>query len=247
MRGLRPLALTTTTVAVLAGCIMPFGDDDTGSGGSSPPSSSDSTTPDAGLERAGRRLSTAEAKAALPERPEGFTDDEVPTAKHRRTDPEVCVDLLRLGWHARNTDQKRTAEAGVDWSIHGDHKDRYQSYTIDIHSHSEEVGPGLLGRAGAALGECEAFSFTGQQSGQSFDERMLAEGLPVRNIGEQTFAVRLTTFTRIDGKTERGYVDQLDFRVGHNLVSVRSASYREGRSTQDLEEMAQEVLEKLEE
>ena len=87
-----------------------------------------------------------------------------------------------------------------------------------------------------------SFSFTGKQGGSAFDERILAESLPVRTIGEQTFAVRLTTFANIDGKSERGYVDQLDFRVGHNLVSVRSASYREGRSTQDLEEMAQEVL-----
>lgn len=245
MRGLRPLAVTTAAAAVLVGCAVPTGTGEESS--SSTSSRSESATPTADLERAGRQLSTAETKAALPQRPKGFTNDEVAQAKHRRTDPEVCVDLLRLGWQARNTKQMRTADAGANWFAHGDDKDRYQSYTIDIDSHSEEVSPGLLGRAGDALGECESFSFTGKQGGSAFDERILAESLPVRNIGEQTFAVRLTTFASIDGKSERGYVDQLDFRVGHNLVSVRSASYRENRSTKELEEMAQEILENLEE
>lgn len=248
MRAVRAIALPTVTALALAGCIGPFGDDDP----SSPPSSSTASTeatpsptrtPDFG--RATRELSDAEAQRALPKEPADATSAEGPTGTERRTEPEVCIDLLRLGWQGRNTKKTRTGHAESDYFT-GDDTKTYQGYTISISSHSSPVSPGLLGRAGDALGQCATFDFTGRSAGSAFDDRMLAQGLPVRNIGEQTFAVRLTGFTEVEGSTHRIYLDHLDFRVGHNLVSVRSASYREGSSTAALEKKAQEVLDNLE-
>lgn len=248
MRAVRAIALPTVTALALAGCIGPFADDAPEEPPSSSTASSDATptpTQTTDFGRAERELSDAEAKRALPKEPAGAKPNEGPQGSDRRTDPEVCIDLLRLGWQGRNTKATRTGYAESDYFT-GDDTKNYQGYTVSISSHSSPVSPHLLGRAGDALGQCDAFSFTGKSAGNSFDDRYLAEGLPVRNIGEQTFAVRLTGFANIKGKNHRVYLDHLDFRVGHNLVSVRSATYRESTSTAPLEQKAQEILDDLE-
>ncbi|WP_435201807.1 hypothetical protein [Janibacter sp. GS2] len=248
MRPARAIAVTTVTALAVAGCVGPLAGDDP----SSPPSSSSAsqgTTPSptrsTDFGRAERELTDAEAKQVLPERPADATPNESATVKQRRTDPEVCIDLLRLGWQGRTAKTMRTAYAESDYFTDADDLETYQGYTLSVSSHSSPVSPGLLSRAGDALGQCEAFAFTGTSAGSSFDDRILAEGLPVRNIGEQTFAVRLTSFVTLKGRTHRIYLDHLDVRVGHNLVSVRSASYRESNGTEELEKKAQEILDNL--
>lgn len=249
MRSLRVSAITAVTAITVAGCVGPFADDTASPPPSSPSGSTDATpspTQTTDFGRAERELTDAEAERALPREPAGTKPNESPSGAQRRTDPEVCLDLLRLGWQGRNTKKMRTGYAESDYFTDGDDIETYQGYTLSISSHSSPVSPSLLGRAGDALGQCEAFAFTGTSAGSSFDDRILAEGLPVRNIGEQTFAVRLTGFAEVNGRTHRLYLDHLDFRVGHNLVSVRSASYREDNSTAALEKKAQEILDNLE-
>lgn len=248
MRPVRAIAVTTAVAIAVAGCVGPFADDDL----PSPPSSSSaskgatpSPTRTTDLGRAERELTDTEAKQALPKKPAGATPNESASVKQRRTDPEICLDLLRLGWQGRTAKAMRTAYAESDYFTDADDVATYQGYTLSVSSHSSPVSPNLLNRAGDALGQCETFAFTGTSAGSSFDDRILAEGLPVRNIGEQTFAVRLTSFVTLKGTTHRIYLDHLDVRVGRNLVSVRSASYRESNSTAELEKKAQEILDNL--
>lgn len=196
----------------------------------------------------GREISDGEAKAALPEKPNGYTggDYEV-TAEDRETSPESCLDLLRLGSLAEDLREDRSGFGGATYAKDTGPIDDQEIYTITVASHSDPVGPDILAAAGNALGDCSAFSFTGRDEGGNFDERIIAEGLPVKNIGDQTFAVRLTAFPRIDNDVHRQYVDQIDVRVGHTLVSVRSTHYEENADTEDIEGMAQEILDNLEE
>lgn len=249
MTTLRPIALATAAAVVLSGCALPFaGDDDSTSPPSSSTSASSSTadpTPTADIGRAGRQLTEKEVKEALPDAPKGYTASDQATSSHRRADPEICLDVLLLGWQGRNAQRKRTARVNDGWHKNGDKVETYHAQAATIATHSEPVSPHLLGRAGEALGQCESFSLTGQTSGASFDDRVLAEGLQVRNIGEQTFAVRLITFTQINGRTHRLYVDTLNVRAGHNTISVQSVSYREDQGTDELEEMAGSILDDL--
>lgn len=246
MIPLRPVAVATAAAITLTGCSLPFAGD--GDDASSPPSSSSAgpdPTPTEDLGRAGRQLTDQEVEQALPTTPDGYTRDEQPRSTQRRTDPETCLDLLRLGWQGRNANQKRTARADGHWYTNGNDVETYHAYSATVATHSEAVSPHLLRRAGEALGQCDSFSLTGVTSGASFDDRVLTESIQVRNIGEQTFAVRLISFVQVNGKTHRLYLDTLDFRVGHNLVSVQSVSYQEDHDPDRLETMAQRILDDL--
>ena len=157
------------------------------------------------------------------------------------------MDLLLLGTDSTELREVRAGFAGITYAKDTGPIDDQEIYTVTVSSYSDPVGPDLLASAGHALGTCTAFSFTGTDEGGNFDERIIAEGLPVKNVGDQTFSVRLTAFPRIDDDVHRQYVDQIHVRVGHTLVSVRSTHYEENADTEDIEEMAQEVLDNLEE
>lgn len=196
----------------------------------------------------GREITEAQAEAALPEKPNGFTSGDYEAgAEDRNTSPEECMDLLLLGSEAEDLRESRSAFAGTTYAKDTGPIDDQEVYTIRIDSHSDPVGPDILATAGSSLGSCSAFSFTGRDDNGNFDERIIAEGLPVKNIGDQTFSVRLTAFPHIDGDVHRQYVDQIHVRVGHTLVSIRSTHYEENADTEDIEDMAQEVLDNLEE
>lgn len=234
MRPIRPCAVGVAVAVVLAGCT---GDDPSGS----------STDGDGTTDGVGRQLTDAEAEEALPERPEGLTSGEwEATGEDRQTSPEGCLDILRLGSEAEEAKETRSGFAGIVYSNAVGPLEDQESYTITISSHSDPVGPEVLTSAGSALGDCSAFSFTGTDENGNFDERILAQGIPVKNLGDQTFAVRFTAFPQIDGEVQRQYLDQIDVRVGHTLVSVRSSGYRENASTEEIERMAQEILDNLE-
>lgn len=235
MRRFRPCAVGMAVAVALAGCT-----------GEEPTTSS--TEGDGTTDGVGREITDAEAKQALPDAPEGLDGTSyVAGADDRNTDPETCLDLLRLGPEAERLRDARSGFAGITYSDETAPLEEQQSYTITIASHPDPIGPDVLTRAGDALGECSAFAFTGTDATGNFDERILAEGIPVKNLGDQTFAVRLTAFPQIDGDVHRQYVDQIDVRVGHTLVSVRSTSYQENDGTEDIEEMAQRILDDLEE
>lgn len=234
MRPFRPCAVGVAVAIALAGCT----DDE--------PATS-STEGDGTTDGVGRELTDDEAEAALPDAPEGLDGSAYEIgAEDRKTDPEECLDLLRLGPEAERLRDARSGFAGITYSNPSGPLEEQQSYTISIASHPDPIGPDVLSQAGEALGQCSAFSFTGTDASGNFDERILAEGIPVKNLGDQTFAVRLTSFPEIDGDVHRQYVDQIDVRVGHTLVSVRSTGYRENDDTQDIEEMAQQILDDLE-
>ena len=238
MRTIRPVGATIGAVAIgvvaLVGCT---GDDDGGAAGSV-----------GRTDGIGREITEAQAEAALPEKPNGFTSGDYETgAEDRSTSPEECMDLLLLGSEAEDLRESRSAFAGATYAKDTGPIDDQEIYTVRIDSHSDPVGPDILATAGSSLGTCSAFSFTGRDDNGNFDERIIAEGLPVKNVGDQTFAVRLTAFPHIDGDVRRQYVDQIHVRVGHTLVSIRSTHYEENADTEDIEDMAQEALDNLEE
>lgn len=241
MRTIRPIgAIGAAAIGsiTLVGCTTP-GDDNGSSGGAGSVGRTDGI---------GREITDDDAEAALPEKPTGYTSDDYEAgAEDRATSPEVCLDLLRIGSLAEDLNEDTSGSAGIIYAKDTGPVDDQETYTITITSHSDPVGPDLLAAAGSALGDCSAFSFTGRDEGGNFDERVIAEGLPVKNIGDQTFAVRLTAFPRIDNNVHRQYVDQIDVRVGHTLVGVRSTHYDENADTEDIEDMAQEILDNLEE
>ncbi len=238
MRTIRPIGATIGAAAIgfvsLAGCT---GDDDGGGAGSV-----------GRTDGIGREINDSEAEAALPEKPNGFTSGDYEAgAEDRNTSPEECMDLLLLGSESTDLREVRAGFAGTTYSKDTGPIEDQEVYTIAIDSHSDPVGPDILATAGSALGSCSAFSFTGRDDSGNFDERIIAEGLPVKNVGDQTFAVRLTAFPQIDGDVHRQYLDQIHVRVGHTLVSVRSTHYEENADTEDIEGMAQEALDNLEE
>lgn len=240
MRTIRQIGATIAAAAIgvvaLAGCT---GDDDGEGGGAGSVGRTDGI---------GREINDAEAKAALPEKPAGYTSGDYETgAENRKTSPEECMNLLLLGTESVDLREVRSGFAAVTYSKDTGPLEDQEVYTIAVDSHSDPVGPDVLATAGSSLGSCSAFSFTGRDDSGNFDERIIAEGLPVKNIGDQTFSVRLTAFPQIDGDVHRQYVDQIHVRVGHTLVSVRSTHYEENADTEDIEAMAQESLDNLEE
>ncbi|WP_282070530.1 hypothetical protein [Janibacter hoylei] len=109
-RRLSPVvaATATLTALALAGCIPTLAQDDPSS---SPPASS--TAPTAPQhERAGRELTQADAEAALPDLPQGAQERSTEvTASHRKTDPESCLEVLRIGPTYDELAESRVASA----------------------------------------------------------------------------------------------------------------------------------------
>ena len=139
----------------LAGCIPTLATDDPSS--SSPSSSSANIGPQ--HERAGRELTQADAEAALPDLPQGAQERSTEvTASHRKTDPESCLEVLRIGPTYDELAESRVASAKTAWYVQ---TDGGRQINVGIDSFPDEIGPDLLDRAGAALGECSSFSMRG--------------------------------------------------------------------------------------
>lgn len=247
-RSLGTAAAAVAAVALpLTGCATPFGGDEPTSSPATPeasPSRPPSSTPTG--EDAGRQLTMDEAKAALPPRPPGTQrTPEPPKSTRRTTDPAVCIDVLRIGDEAGRVKKTQVLLADRSWLVKGTTVG--EQYDVSIRSHSRPVGPALLDRAGAVMGDCDAFAFTGRTGGESFDNRVFTEPRTTPDLGDQGFAVRFTTPEMINGKSKRLYLDHLDVRVGHNLVEVTHTHWDETNDFSELESYARDILGKLQE
>ncbi len=58
--------------------------------------------------------------------------------------------------------------------------------------------------------------------------------------------MRVTTFDRVGGKTTRVHIDQMSYRVGHNLVTVQQVGTDESLTMEPVEQLAADVLARLE-
>lgn len=240
---IRPAAAAALTCLVLTGCATPFGPE--GTSATPAPATSSAPPSDPALERAGRQLTDEEAEAALPPLPAGATRQPSTTgSEHRTTDPAECVDVLRIGWHYRNLLQHRAGQASIDWS-EGTGEDLV-SLTVRVTSLTRPVGPAILTAAGEAAGGCGSFSLHGRDERGEFDMRLLTEPRTISPLGEQTFALRVTTFDSVGGKTTRIHLDQMSYRVGHNLVTIQQVSSDDDRSMEQVERLAGDVLARLE-
>lgn len=237
-------ALVAVLGLSLTGCVTPFGSDEPTSQPASPstsPASEPTPDPTTG---SGRVLTDAEAEAALPAGPKSATPRKMTnTSEDRTTDPPECLDVLRIGPEEQALRKVRVGNAGRSWMT----KDPATTFVLTIESYSRLVGPAQLDRAGAAMGACDAFSLTGRDAEGSFDLRVLAEPRTVSSIGEQNFAARIISFDRIDGKTQRVYLDYVVVRSGHNLIEANATHRDESRDFSDLESQVRKMLTELEE
>lgn len=247
-------ALTTLSTALaavlLTGCIPTLVSDDPSSPPPTPTSSAPSPTastptPDPALERAGRQLTAAEAKSALPPLQKGSRQQSSDvTAYNRKSDPEDCVDVLRLGYQGRHLKEARVVDAAHNWTRGTG--DATVGYSTSVESHSRAVGSTMLDRAGSALSGCGTFALYGQDKDGPIDLRLEAQPRSVAPLGEQTFAVRIITTEQINGKPRKFYLDQLVVRIGNNLVEVTQATFDESVDMTRLEELAGDIITELE-
>ena len=179
-----------------------------------------------------QQLSEARAKAAMPtlkDLPTGYhVDTTVFSDKRRRTDPAGCIDLYMEGDAAHDfDDQHKKASSQARFGRYaGGGKDIVAVY---LDSYDAPVPLELFDQAGAAVGECASFT-----SGSS--PTYTAEGIAVRDLGERTFAVRLT-----GGGVS---VDRLYVRSGHNLLVVIVLSQAEKFDEELMGSLAEQVLER---
>lgn len=212
--------------------------------GDSTTSTTSTTTSTPSPTGAGRQLTEAEAEAALPTRPAGAKEPrDRGESKDRATDPQECMDVLRIGDTATQLGKDRVARASRTWNT----SSPVTGHSFRVDSYSHPVGPELLDRAGSAMAGCDAFSLTGRDDDGSFDLRVLAEPLPVASLGEQNYAARITSFERVNGKSERYHLDYVVVRVGHNLVEVSVTHQDEDAGVERLEDAARDILDRLEE
>lgn len=235
----RGAALSLAAGLALSGCQTPAEDP----GPARSTGSATETTP-APLQRAGRQLTPREIEAALPRRPPGTKEQPAgDSGWNRSTDPAECIDVLRQGRHWRSLKEHSIAKSARAWSRTTD--DLTLNSTFSLASYSRPVGRELLDSAGAALSSCASFSVTGEDASGFFDLRVLAEPRTATTIGEQTFALRLTSFDSIEGRTQRIYIDYLVVRVGHNLIQVSQTSLDETRTMAGLEKSAAAILTRM--
>lgn len=232
------VSLVMALVMPLAGCGTIFGSDDAASA----PTSSSSTSSSTG--NIGRQLTKEEATHALPATPSGARSTSVDgTSSHHASDPEECLDVLRQGKTADDLRASRVVSVSRGWRTAAPES---IEYTFRIESFSRPVGPELLDRAGAAMSTCGAFSFTGEDDGGTFDDRVLIEPRTVAPLGDQSFADRVTSFIPdARGKAQRVYVDQLVVRVGNNLLLASRIHKDKTTSFDPLEAHAEHMLRDL--
>lgn len=246
-RVARGLTCLATSLLLLTGCgDLPFASSPSATAPTPVPTPepvTSSPTTDPRLERAGRQLDEAQAEAALAGLPRSAKPGPEPSAQYRKTDPKPCIDVLRLGWYATNLKRSRTVAVTRGWTQ--GKGTGLQAHNVRIESHSRPVGANLLDQAGAALAGCDSFSLTGRDEAGPIDLRLLAEPRTTATLGDQTFAVRITTFGEIGGRQTRIYADYLVVRVGHSLITLTQTSTDEASDMTTLERHAEDIISRL--
>lgn len=230
------VAAMSAMATALSGCAT--------SGDDTSPSSSSSTT-DVGT--AGRQLTEAETKAALPDVPQRahhVNRDETGPSQ-RKTDPEQCLDVMFGGEEWQRLEATDPVSSGVYWQT-GQGQDVVGT-SVSVTSFPSPVGSRIFADAGKALGACETFEYRGKDADGSFSMRIVASTRPTRNFGQQAISTRFSTRVVVGGERTPYFYDFLRFRVGHNLVTVRETHYDKDRGTSNLEDRAEEVMAQLRE
>lgn len=244
----RGLICLATSLVLLTGCgDLPFAPTPSATAPTPAPTPepvTSSPTTDPRLGRAGRQLDEARAEAALAGLPRSAEPGPEPSAQYRTTDPKPCADVLRLGWYATNLKRSRTVALSRGWT-QGTGA-RLRVHDVRIESHSRPVGATLLDQAGTALAGCDSFSLTGRDEAGPIDLRLLAEPRTASTFGEQTFAVRITTFGEVRGQQTRIYADYLVVRVGHSLITLTQTSTDASSDMATLERHAADIVSRLE-
>lgn len=231
-RAARVAAAAVSAMATaLSGCVL--------QGEDTSPSSSTSTT-DVGT--AGRELTEAETKAALPDVPQQahhVNRDETDPSR-RRTDPEQCLDIMFGGDASKRLDSTDHVGSSVYWQT--GQGPSLVGVSVSVASYASPVSSRVFTEAGRALGACETFEYSGKNEDGPFTMQVEGSSRATRNFGQQTLSTRFSTQVMVEGTRTTYYIDYLHYRVGHNLVTVRETHYADDRGPADLEDLAQEVM-----
>lgn len=191
---------------------------------------------------AGRQLSKAEAKAALPRvssLPAGWSvdpentltgPDEDDSADDKIT-PERCAVIFE-GLEELDA-AKPTAEAGVTFtsSMLG------PFLGVEISSYDEEVPDDRFGQLLSALGSCPKFTVDDGESATPFT----VAALSFPNYGDESAAMRMSAAS----EGMQFAIDLVAIRVGHNIVSVSQMAVGGPAPIKPLQRAAEETMTNL--
>lgn len=231
-------ALTTPFLAACsddrAGDALTIDDGDAASSGDAEPT--DDQDADDPFDRAGRVLSAAEIRAALP------TVKDLPTGWSRDTEadddeeddeeisPPRCEDIFGDNTEAKATiDEERAFEAD-EWG---------PFLSAEIGTYEDEIPDDILDEVADALSTCKKFTSTDADGART---TFRAEALSFPNLGEETLAVRMKVETEIIPAA----IDLVMVRIGHNLILLTNTSLgAQGLDSELLEKVGRQTVERL--
>ncbi len=189
------------------------------------------------IDGAGRLLTADDIEAALP------TVEDFPTGWSRDPDnededddeddtitPERCEDLF--GDDAEQEEPLAEATRAFKESDFG------PFVSVDISTYDDEVPDDTLDELAEALSECKEFTSVDSEGSRS---TVTAEALSFPNLGDETFAVRMSLETEFLPAA----VDLAMVRVGHNLVLLATVALGGGTDTGLLEDVGRKTIERL--
>jgi len=200
------------------------------------------TTPPKTEDRTGRKLTKAEAVAALPSvksLPAGWavdpdhtvtSDNEADLAT--KFSPASCQTVFD-GMDANQSKQAKAAEADADFT----RSELGPFVGVTVASFVEKVPERLLGDFVAALDKCPSFTIT-DPDGTS---KVTASVLSFPTLGQETAAVRM----QIDNSDLSVGYDVVVIRDGHNLVMVGQLALGGAADPEMVEEVARATVAKL--
>lgn len=204
----------------------------------------ESTTSEVPDGPAQQELTKQQIRDALPEEsdaPRDYVEDprvNAQDASSRETDPDTCRAVYLDDDEARKWKKEHLKEVdGVRYSQPGDGAGR-PGVSIFIATYDRPVPKKFFDEAGSTLGECTDFAERNDDEGEWSDKRARNVNAPA--IGDQSYAHRV-------GLAELDLaIDQLWVRSGHNIINIRVLTDNATRSEETMSDLAEGVLEDLE-
>lgn len=211
---------------------------------SADPRASESTSAEAADGPAQQELTKQQILDALPEEheaPRDYVEDpriNSDSESTRETDPDTCRAIYLDSTEARKWKKEHLTETeGVRYTQPGDAAGR-PGVSVFVATFDEPFPKTFFDEAGETLGECTDFSERNDADRPWIDKRALNVNAPA--VGDQSYAHRV-------GLAELDMtLDQLWVRSGHNLINVRVIADNSSHSEDTMAELAEGVLEDLE-
>ncbi len=204
-------------------------------------SAAESTAPDGPAQEV---LTKKQILDALPEEsdaPRDYVEDpriNADAESARETDPDTCRAIYLDSAEARKWKKAHLTETeGVRYTQPGDAAGR-PGVSVFVATFDEPVPKEFFDEAGETLAECADFSERNDADGQWTEKRARNVNAPA--IGDQSYAHRVG-LAEIDMT-----IDQLWVRSGHNIINIRVLTDNASHSEETMSDLAEGVLEDLE-